>query len=433
MVLSHNALVVLIGVTTLGVAGGATGTFALLRRRALMGDVLAHATLPGIAGAFLVATALGGDGKSLPVLLSGAAVGGLVGVGLTHFLSRCTRLSDDTAMGVVLGSMFGLGVVLLSVVQQLPLANQAGLNSFLLGQAVGMRVGEAVFLGALGLVSVVVMVALYKELRLVCFDQRFARAQGWRTWLIDGALMGLIVTVTVAGLQAVGIVMVVALLVIPPAAARLWSDRLGVVLPVAALVGGASAAVGAWVSATAARVPTGAAVVIVAGGVFVLSLVLSPSKGLVGSIVRRVRLSYRIARDHALRFAFEIAEGEGRELSAEEAVDLVEVASRSGVEGWRASVLFWFMGVRGLVVRGGGGARLTEEGVAIARRVTRAHRLVEHYLVHYADLDTSHVHTPADLIEHSLSEDAIARLEGALAEAGRVAPERSVHPIGWSS
>ncbi len=428
---SYNSLVVLAGVTTLGTAAGAVGAFALLRKRALMGDVLAHATLPGIAGAFLIAAALGHNPRSLPILLIGAAVAGVVGVILTHFLTNATRLTNDTAMGVVLGSMFGLGAVLLSITQQLPIPNKAGLNHFLLGQAAAMSAREATLLAMLAGAALLTLALLYKELRLVCFDHRFARAQGWRTWIIDAALMALIVTVTVAGLQAVGIVLIVALLVVPPATARLWSDRLHIVLPLSALLGGAAAATGTAASASTQRLPTGAAIVIAAGIAFAASLLIAPRRGLLASLARRAALAYRISRDHTLRTAYEIAEASGHALTATTPLDQALIARHTGAGTLRATALLAIMRHRHYTTRDPATAalHLTDKGLALAKRVTRAHRLIEHYLVHYADLDTAHAHTPADLIEHSLSEDAIERLEAALAEAGRVAPGRSVHPI----
>jgi manganese/zinc/iron transport system permease protein len=196
---------VLAGTTLLGLAAGVIGAFALLRKRSLMADALSHATLPGIGLAFLAATALGSAGKSLPVLLLGAAVTGVLGVLCVQALLRHTRLREDAAIGIVLSVFFGAGVVVLSAIQKHAGGSAGGLSHFIYGQTAAMRVSDATLMGGIALAAVLAAALLLKEFALVCFNDAFARVDGWPVSLIDLLMMALVVLVTVAGLQAVGL------------------------------------------------------------------------------------------------------------------------------------------------------------------------------------------------------------------------------------
>lgn len=288
--IGHNTLVVLLGATALGLAAGMVGCFMVLRRRALVSDALSHATLPGIVTAFLIGTALGVEGRSLPLLLTGAAVSGALAVATIQSIKRWTRLTEDAAIGAVLSVFFGAGVVLLSVVQELPGANAAGLKGFIFGQTAAMRTGEATMLSLLALLAAAMVWVFFKEFRLPAFDEGFARAAGWPTGRIDLALMALVTLVTVVGLQTVGLVLIIALLITPAATARFWTDDLARMLIIAGGVGAVSGGGGALLSARFADLPAGAIIVLVATGLFFISLFMAPSRGLLGRSLRRARL-----------------------------------------------------------------------------------------------------------------------------------------------
>lgn len=285
----YNTLVVLFGATALGVAAGVVGCFLLLRKRSLVSDALSHATLPGLAGAFILGAWLGVEGRSLPLLLAGAAFSGWLGVLAVQAITRHTRLAEDAAIGAVLSVFFGVGVVLLSVIQVLPAGGAAGLESFIFGQTAGMAAREALGLGLLAVAAVAVVAVLFKELRLVAFDESFARVQGWPAGRIDLILMALVTLVTVVGLQTVGLILIIAMLITPPAAARYWTDGLAGMLAVAGAIGGLSGLTGAWLSAVQADLPTGAVIVLVATGLFFVSMLLGPARGLLVRAIRRHR------------------------------------------------------------------------------------------------------------------------------------------------
>ena len=252
----HNTAVVLAGTMLLGVAAGVVGVFAMLRRRSLMADALSHATLPGICLAFLLATAVGSDGRSLAVLLPGAAATGVAGLLIVNWLTRATRISEDAAIGAVLSVFFGVGVVLLSVIQALPTGNQGGLKGLLFGQTATMHAADAMLLGVVAIASIIAATLAFKQLGLVAFNDEFASAIGVPVRAIDLLLMSLVVMVTVSGLVAVGLVLVVAMLIIPAAAARLWTDRLRTMAVLAAVFGGTASCLGVLASSRLDRTPS---------------------------------------------------------------------------------------------------------------------------------------------------------------------------------
>jgi manganese/zinc/iron transport system permease protein len=428
----YNTAVVLAGVTLLGIAAGTVGTFALLRKRALMSDALSHAALPGIAAAFLLAAAFGQSGRNLWLLLAGAACSGILGVLAVQFIVSRTRLPIDAAMGAVLSVFFGLGLVLMSHIQTLGTGDQGGVGKFIYGQTAAMTSVEATSIGIVALVVVLASLALLKEFRLVCFDPEFAHAQGWPVDRIDLLMMALVVAVTVIGMRAVGLILVIALIIIPAAAARFWTERLGYMVLLSAGIGGLSGFLGAAASALLPNFPAGAVIVLVAGTLFLLSLLFAPARGILASTLRLARLRLDVASQHVLRAAYECIER--GQVAANQPVDLAALRTLSS---WPRSWLALVVGIlrwRGLIEPRAGGIALTPAGRADALRITRNHRLWEQFLVTYADLAPSHVDHSADLVEHILSPEMVAELERELTAGGRL-PRRlgippSVHPLG---
>jgi manganese/zinc/iron transport system permease protein len=276
----YNTTVVMLGSAALGLACGAVGVFAMLRRQALVSDAVAHATLPGIAGGFLVGAWLGLPGRQAGLLMAGAAVTAALAAFLIPWLARRPRVTEDTATAAVLAAGFGAGLALLSVVQSLDTGGQAGLDAYLLGSTAGMLQGEAAFIGGLAVLVLGALALVLKELAAAAFDPVFARASGLPVARLDALVSVLSLACVVTGLRVVGLVLVVALLVIPAAAARFWSDRIGVVVAASAGIGAASAYAGAALSAVEPNMPTGAVMVCVAAGLFVASLAFGSARGL---------------------------------------------------------------------------------------------------------------------------------------------------------
>ncbi|WP_414474106.1 iron chelate uptake ABC transporter family permease subunit [Microvirga sp. M2] len=296
----YNAALVAVGAALLGIAAGSGGAFLFLRKRALVSDAVAHATLPGVGIAFLVMAAFGGDGRNLPGLLVGSAFSAGLGLLMVEWITRRTRLAEDAAIGAVLSVFFGFGIVLLTIIQTMSRGKQAGLEGFLLGSTAGMLFQDAVIVAAGGACAIAALVLLRRPMTLVAFDAEFAAASGVSVRRVDLAMMGLVMAVTVTGLKIVGLILIVAMLIIPSVTARFWTDRTGRLVAVAGIIGGVSAYVGAALSASAPNLPTGPIIVLVCFALFVASLLLAPSRGVLASILRRRRFQVRVHRRQGL-------------------------------------------------------------------------------------------------------------------------------------
>jgi manganese/zinc/iron transport system permease protein len=272
--LAYNTLVVLTGVAAVGFAAGVTGTLALLRRRPLVGDAAAHATLLGVASAFLLT-----GRRDLPTLLAGALVSAVAALGVLVVLRRVARTRDDAATAIVIGVSFGAGLALVAGITSRGLPGSAGLEQFLLGHTAALTARDATLLGLASLAAVVLVAVAFKEVVLVAFDAAFAAATGWPVGLIDAALVALVAVMVVVGLPAAGAVLVTALVVIPPVAARQWTSRVGLTLLLAGLIGLAAAVVGVALSTLRPGLATGPLVVLAAAAICLVSFLVAPERG----------------------------------------------------------------------------------------------------------------------------------------------------------
>lgn len=276
---------VALGSLILGVVSGVLGCFAVLRRQGLMGDALSHAALPGVCLAYM-ATGL----KTPLVLMAGAAASGLVGMLLILTTIRRTRVDQGSALAVVLTWFFGIGVVLLTVVQKRNDANQAGLDKFLFGQAAALIADQVATMAVLGLLCILVVTLLFKEFKVVSFDPEFAQTIGLDTGRLGALLSGLLVVAIVIGLNTVGVILMSAMLVAPAAAARQWTNSLGTMVWLAAAIGASAGVCGALLSVFQENVPTGPAIVLVLSAATAVSLFFGSARGLAWSR-RRARVA----------------------------------------------------------------------------------------------------------------------------------------------
>lgn len=372
-----NGRWVLGGTLLLGLAAGVLGGFALLRRRALMGDTLAHAALPGIAIAFLLTGT-----KAIGPLLVGALIAGLVGTWTISLILRGSKLKEDTAMGIVLSVFFGVGILLLTYIQRLPSGNQSGLDKFLFGQAASL-VGADVRLMAIAAAALcLIVLLLWKELKLLAFDPSFGRGIGLPMGWLDALMNGLVAAVVVVGLQAVGVVLMAALLITPPIAARYWTDRLGVMVGLSGLFGALSGLGGTLFSLAGARMPTGPLVVLTATGLFLLSLLFAPRRGLVAKLLRFLQLRHRVATEGLLRALYEEAERAGDALHLVTLTDL----RRRGLVERAARATAARLAAAGVLSQSEAGIALSPKGLTEGYRLVMAERRWSVYLMHEAEL-----------------------------------------------
>ncbi|CAG5077054.1 Mn2+/Zn2+ ABC transporter permease, mntC [Thermobacillus xylanilyticus] len=303
MGLSHNALWVLASMLMLGTAAGLAGCFAYWKRQSLMSDALAHAALPGVVIGFAI---LGF--KSLPVMLLGAAASALLGAWAVTAIRAHSRVKEDTAMGIILSVFFGLGIMLLTMVNRMPGGGQSGLDGFIFGQAAAMVRQDMRTMTAVAAVVLLVVLISFKEWKLYLFDPAFARGIGLSGRLMEAAYLTLLVVIIVIGIQAVGVILMAALLIIPAVSARYWTNAFGTMLALSALFGGGAGVAGTYVSTLGDGWPTGPFIVIAAAGIFLLSLVFGTRKGLFVKAMQR-RAQMRRLKPQAVR-RDPLAEGE---------------------------------------------------------------------------------------------------------------------------
>lgn len=430
----YNTRVVLAGTVLLGITSGLLGVYLLLRKRALLGDAISHATLPGIALAYL-ATALLGQDKTLGVLLTGAAISGSLGGVSVLLLRHFAKIREDAALGIVLSVFFGAGVALVSVLQKIKQGNIAGLESFIYGKVVAIT-GSDVALAATVLVIVsVIVLALSKELKILCFDIELARSQGWPVMLLDCLLIAMVVAVTIVGLKAIGLIMVIALLVIPAASARFWTHDLNRMLLISGVLGGASCAVGAIASAIFADLPSGATIVLCACGFFLLSFAVGAERGVLWTYLHQKSLRRQQDYLHMLRICYEQLEAR-RALPVSgkaNTTELIAIDDVAEVRSWShrfALKIASQLDARGLVVlRRNGDLQLTARGIVQAEEAVREHRLLEMYMMEQAEAEVGQADREADYLEHGLLPEHLAELGESVARGAPPPIPPSPHPL----
>lgn len=295
----HTFRMVCIGAMLIGAVSGAIGCFAYLRRQSLVGDVVAHSSLLGIMLFFLASYAITGQGnKSLAILIPGAMTSGFAALFLTRFLVRQTHVRDDSGLAVMLAIFFGTGIVLLRWVQgaQPVIPGRSGLEDFIFGMAAAMTWQDLLMIVGVGTLSTILLMLNWKQLKVFTFDPLFAHSLGYSTKRMDALLVFIIVCGIVIGLQTIGVVLMIALLVTPAAAARQWTRTLGAMVVLASILGATSAGIGAAISAQFSGIPTGPAIVLVGAVLFIFSLLLAPRRGVLMSRQGRSQIESLIAK-----------------------------------------------------------------------------------------------------------------------------------------
>jgi ABC-type Mn2+/Zn2+ transport system permease subunit/Mn-dependent DtxR family transcriptional regulator len=395
----------LLGSMLLGISCGLLGSFIVVRKMALVGDALSHAVLPGVAIGFLWNMS-----KDPIAIFIGATIAGLVGSGVITLIKQTTRLKEDTALGLVLASFFAVGICMVTMIQRLPTGNKTGIDKFLFGQAAALGADDVRLIAMVTVLSIAVITVFYKEFLATSFDAGFARVCGFPVQLIHYGLMLLLAFSVVIALQAVGVVLVSAMLITPAAAAYLLTDRMSRMLWMSALFGMGAGAAGAFFSYLGPNLPTGPFMVLGATTVFVAAFLFGPRHGVVMRWWRQRSRAQRVHRENTLKSMYHVLEardfkGEGvsvRELSQrrretiEEALAQVAELSRHGLVTLHEE---------------GNVAFLTPAGWLSACAIVRNHRLWELYLTNAARIAADHVHEDAEKIEHVLGEEVVRELE----------------------
>lgn len=403
--IGYNTAIVLAGTSLLGANAGLIGSFAVLRRRALLGDTLAHAALPGLCLGFL---ALGH--RSLPAMLAGALASGVTGIAIVAGLRRFTRIKDDAALGIVLSLSFGLGLALLRWIQTSASGgSKSGIANYIFGTAAGMIADDVKLIAGVSLFSLLAVFLFYKEFRLVTFDAGFARVQGWPATLLDFLVMALVAASVIVGLPAVGVVLTAALLILPAAAARLWTERLGVMLLLAAVFGAAIGASGTAISVGMAGLPTGPLIVLTGAAVFFFSLMFASRRGVLARLAADREMRQRVTDQTLLRVIFELSEADlpARPPIAAAAIARSCASSPARLERQlrRAARIDW------IEPAGADAWRFTSSGLDRAARVARGYRLWRALLTEQPESASLMSELDLEVIDRMLPAETVRELE----------------------
>lgn len=378
---------------------GLLGCYLVVRGMSLLGDALSHSVLPGIVIGFLI----GGTLHS-PWILIGATAMGVLASMLVAGVHRGTRVKEDASLGIVFTTLFALGVVMINLYSQ-----RADLDPgcVLYGNIEQVIVERGSMWPTLGILIVVVLTLIvFRRQLLVCtFDPMLAVSLGISERAVHYLLMTLLALAIVGSFESVGAILAVALLIMPGATARYWTDRMTPMLLVAAAHGVVSTVLGYWLSHPSVMNTSAGGAIAVSGFVLFLgSWLLAPGHGIIPRGIARKALRDRVGLENLLK---EVAERGG-------STRLAELAAENSPSGPFRERIIRAAERQGLLARAVDRLELTEAGARRAQKVARAHELWEEYLRRQMGVLPDHVHDAAEWIEHHLRETELAELEGEL-------------------
>ncbi|MEQ8242757.1 iron chelate uptake ABC transporter family permease subunit [Fulvivirga sp.] len=398
-----NVRYVVLGSILITASSAIVGSFTFLKKKALVGDAVAHAVLPGVCLSFI----LYGEKNPL-VLIIGAFTTGWLALTLIDFITSKSKIKEDTAIGLILSVFFGIGIFLLTIIQKSGNAAQSGLDQFLFGKAASLVGSDLITFGMVAVLLLVAVYLFFKEFTLISFDKDFAASVGLPIRAMELVLTTLTVLAVVIGIQAVGVVLMAAMLITPAAAARFWTENIKVMIWLAAIFGAFSGISGAYISYIAPSMPTGPWIVIVISTIAFFSFFFAPGRGIIQRLITQKRIKKHIVDENILKALYQLGEEE-KNFYDKRTIEtilskrtlrrdlLIKSLRRLKREGYlKNDTGLWFF---------------TTAGKNKGQRVVKLHRLWEVYLTQYLRIAPDHVHDDADTIEHVLTPELEARLE----------------------
>ncbi len=398
-----NIRYVALGTVLLGASSALVGCFTFLRKKALVGDTIAHSILPGICLSFIIFKT-----KDPLMLLFGAIISGWLSVYVVDYISSKSKIKPDTAIGLTLSVFFGVGVLLLTYIQHSGNSAQAGLDKFLFGKAASLVQNDVITFGIVSILLIGTIVLFFKQFFLISFDVNFAKTIGLPVRFFEVLLSTLTVLAVAIGIQTVGVVLMAAMLITPAAAARFWTDKLKVMIVVASIIGAFSGLFGAFISYTAPAMPTGPWIVVVLSFIAIGSLLVAPKNGAISKIKRQQKNKQKILEDNILKLFYKLGEKENDYFINRSIVKLKnhrEIQENKFLKGLKS------LKKKNKVANINDLWVLTEEGKQAGMRIVRIHRLWELYLTTYLRIAPDHVHEDAETIEHIITPEMELKLE----------------------
>lgn len=293
IITQYSFVVVAIGTMLLAMATGIIGTISILKGQSLIGDAVGHAALPGIILAFMIS-----GKKSSLLLMVGAIIAGVVAFILIQTISEISKIEADTAMAIILSAMFGLGMVLKSYIQgnaKYSKASQSGLASYIFGQAAYILREDVIIIFTVSLISLVLFIIFYKEIKVYVFDAVYAYTIGVNSKLLSLLIMIMTMILIAAGLKAVGAILISSMLITPAITGLQWSNKYEIVLVIAAVMGAVSAFIGTLLSTIVKGFSTGPSIILIMSLLALLSVLFSP-KGVIRMLINRAEIKKEVEK-----------------------------------------------------------------------------------------------------------------------------------------
>ena len=383
---------VIFGVAVIGFISGVVGVFSFLRKKTLVTDAISHAVLPGVCVGFLFAGT-----KDPVILMTAAVVVGWLSVWMIDLIVRTTKLKEDAAIAIVSTFFFAIGSVLLSYISKSENAEQTGLKNFLFGNAATMTDLDVNVFVVVSLVILLVVVLFFKQFKLFCFDEAFSKVIGLPVKSIEFLLSTLTVLTVAIGIQAVGVVLMSALLIAPASAARYWTNKLSLMLVIAGFFGLFSGVFGVVVSTFKEAMPTGPWIVTILFLFTILTLLFAPKKGWFSIKKLNDFNKFKIMEENLLKVFYQYLE-EGKE-----ELEVMDILEKRPVDTSDLETVLSRLQKKGLLHKKDQSYQLTINGNIEAMRIVRSHRLWELYLTQRMKFKDDHIHGSAETIEHLIT------------------------------
>lgn len=394
---------VAVGAMLLTASSAVVGTFTFLKKKALVGDAVAHSVLPGICLAFILSGT-----KNPIILIIGAFITGWISLLIIDLITQRSKIKEDSAIALVLSVFFGIGILMLTNIQHSGNAAQTGLDSFLFGKAAALVGNDLITFSIVAVVLILTVTLFFKELKIIAFDSNYAKALGLPVRAIDLLLTTLTVLAVVTGIQAVGVVLMAAMLITPSAAARFWTNDVKHMTIIAAIMGSLSGLSGAYVSYVAPAMPTGPWIVMIISAIALTSFFFAPKRGIISRYFTQRKLQVMIMDENLLKSLYHLGE-EDADMFKGRKID--EIIDKRYFPRKRLKAALARLKREGYLTRTNGEWQFTQVGKQKGQRVVKLHRLWELYLSTYVKIASDHVHEDAETIEHIITPELEAELE----------------------
>lgn len=414
-----NVRYVVLSIVLLGGVSGSVGSFNFLRKKTLVGETVAHSMLPGVLIAFLLSGV-----KNPYILVIGAAISGWLSILLVDAITTHSKIKGDSALAIVLSSFFGFGIVLLTMIQGRYVGNQSGLDHYIFGNAAAMSPEDSLAFAWVSLAVIALVVANYFSLKAIIFNPDYAKSIGISRRRINGLISFITILSISVGIKAVGIVMMSALLIIPPTAARFWTQRFTPLLLISGVFGAVAGWLGAFVSYSQTSMPTGPWTIVAVSIIAFISMLFAPKRGVVYQRWNKLMLKRRINEENLLKTAVQNeVRGKGKLFNR------TAISERQFFE-----LKLWKRTIRRLVRKGmvtkvNTGYTLSSKGRRYGAEIDRRHKIWEVYLQRRMQMSVHLVHDEAETMEHFLTPEIEEEILKELGLCSRFNPILEIHEL----